>query len=506
MHAAARDLKKHGFNTVVMGGAEKGDLIDILTEYGISSISRGGSLMDRPGVIGTFVGDEPHTAEQIASLKKQYVNIREKNKDKFITTNIVCDSGISSFQEDAWEELVPIGKVRICRWYNMKKCYFGPDRRYMQRPTFTEFLRSARSAHESPYWPLVNTFGPGKLGPKDYYGFPTGAQLRAAMHLTFAYEGKGFICFTYQPPWAAEFELTGLVHALSLIPFGGVWDAAGEAARRIARHAKLIKSLKWGGVTPWCDRREIEVVALQDEEKNTYFYVVNIDAVETVNCRLMDLSPENRVEDLYAGRTLDIHPEEVALYHGVKAEMGVLRLALRPGEGKLLKYLAPKPTPGPQVKYPPWVEKVPEKQCQYLIDLKVENDPRPDWVPKSKAWSLLNEDTKLYTNKYDAGRTYKKALYAHAETEIVYALPEGYTHFVAAAGFGDPVVPRGSVVFRVLVDGKEKYNSGICRLGPILPVVVEIKGAKKLELVTEDAGDGIYNDYVWWGEARLITK
>ena len=59
----------------------------------------------------------------------------------------------------------------------------------------------------------------------------------------------------------------------------------------------------------------------------------------------------------------------------------------------------------------------------------------------------------------------------------------------------------------MLVDGKEKFRSDVYRLGePLLPVVVDIKGAKKLELATEDAGDGIYTDYVWWGEARLIKK
>ena len=160
--------------------------------------------------------------------------------------------------------------------------------------------------------------------------------------------------------------------------------------------------------------------------------------------------------------------------------------------------------PGPRVKYPEWVAKVPEEKSQYLIDLKVENDPRPDWVPKGKPWGELNEDTKLLTSKCDAGQVYKKTLYAHAETEIVYALPEGYTHFVAAAGFGEAVVPRGSVVFRVFVDGKEKYRSDACRPGTLLPVVVDIEGAKKLELVTEDAG--IYHDYVWWGEARLVKE
>jgi hypothetical protein len=297
-----------------------------------------------------------------------------------------------------------------------------------------------------------------------------------------------------------------LVHALSLVPFRDVWDAVGEAALSISQHAKLIQSLKWGGVPPWCDKREIEMVALQDGEQNPYFYVVNTDAVETVNFRLMNLDPENKVEDLYARQVLDIYPERVELHHGVRMDTGVLRLTLRPGEGKLLRYLAAKPTTGLRVKYPEWVEKTPEGKCQYLIDLRAENVPQPDWLPAKKGWGELNGDTKLYTSKRDAGRDYKKALYAHAETEIVYTVPDGYTHFVAAAGFGDPGVPRGSVVFRVLVDGKERFRSESYTLSPVLPIVVDVKGAKRLELVTEDAGDGIYHDYVWWAEARLIRE
>ena len=38
----------------------------------------------------------------------------------------------------------------------------------------------------------------------------------------------------------------------------------------------------------------------------------------------------------------------------------------------------------------------------------------------------------------------------------------------------------------------------------MLPVVVDVAGAKELKLVVTDGGDGIRNDYAWWGEARLI--
>ena len=59
----------------------------------------------------------------------------------------------------------------------------------------------------------------------------------------------------------------------------------------------------------------------------------------------------------------------------------------------------------------------------------------------------------------------------------------------------------------MLVDGNEKYNSGVMRLGtPVQPVVVDIAGGKLLELMTEEAGDGLYGDYTFWGEARLLMK
>ena len=58
---------------------------------------------------------------------------------------------------------------------------------------------------------------------------------------------------------------------------------------------------------------------------------------------------------------------------------------------------------------------------------------------------------------------------------------------------------------RVLVDGEEKFNSGVMRIDtPVQPVVVDISGGKLLELITEEAGDGLYGDYTFWGEARLI--
>ena len=78
--------------------------------------------------------------------------------------------------------------------------------------------------------------------------------------------------------------------------------------------------------------------------------------------------------------------------------------------------------------------------------------------------------------------------------------------FAAAAGFANKD-QKSSAIFRVVVDGKENYNSGVMKLGtPVKSVVVDIAGGKMLVLLTEEAGDGLYGDYTFWGEARLIKK
>jgi hypothetical protein len=138
--------------------------------------------------------------------------------------------------------------------------------------------------------------------------------------------------------------------------------------------------------------------------------------------------------------------------------------------------------------------------------------PQPGWVAgiktKGKKWypDFNAEDLLLYSGADDAGQMYTKSLYAHAETRIRYDIPADVVTFAAAAGFGTKS-DKSSAVFRVLVDGKEKFNSGVMKLGrPVQPVVVDITGGRVLELVTEDGGDGLAGDYTFWGEARLIRK
>ena len=183
-----------------------------------------------------------------------------------------------------------------------------------------------------------------------------------------------------------------------------------------------------------------------------------------------------------------------------KAAAGRSRRSFGASGGKEQVYAAPR-----RVEYPESVRDIPAERLLYLMDLEPKNEPKPGWLPAGKKWAGMNGRVTLMSAlEHKGGIAYDKSLYAQTPTEIVYGIPEGCTTFAAAAGLGNND-RRASVVFKVLVDGVNKFQSPIYRAGkPVLPVVVDVRGGKELRLIVEDGGDGIYYDYAWWGEARLI--
>lgn len=158
-----------------------------------------------------------------------------------------------------------------------------------------------------------------------------------------------------------------------------------------------------------------------------------------------------------------------------------------------------------EVRYPPEVANVPIEKQTYLIDMKPASEPNLEWMPAGTTWEELCGPIKLVVTPRGDGRVYEKSLYAQANSEIVYAIPEDAKTFVAAVGQGGNNRDV-SVVFKVFVDDDLKYQSPVYRLGTaVLPVVVDVTGGKRLRLVVTDAGDGIRNDYAWWAEPRFLT-
>ena len=65
----------------------------------------------------------------------------------------------------------------------------------------------------------------------------------------------------------------------------------------------------------------------------------------------------------------------------------------------------------------------------------------------------------------------------HSACRVTYELGDGYRQFAADLGIDDAVRPRGSVVFRVLTDGKARFQSGeITGRDDPTPILVDIAG------------------------------
>ena len=103
------------------------------------------------------------------------------------------------------------------------------------------------------------------------------------------------------------------------------------------------------------------------------------------------------------------------------------------------------------------------------------------------------------------GQEYEKGIGTQSRTLLAYRLDAGDKRFQSMVGVDDRAGPLGNVVFRVLVDGKERFASPplSARDAPKL-IDIDVSGAKTLVLVTEFGERGGVRDLADWVEARLI--
>lgn len=102
-------------------------------------------------------------------------------------------------------------------------------------------------------------------------------------------------------------------------------------------------------------------------------------------------------------------------------------------------------------------------------------------------------------------QTYDRGIGMQSRTLLAYKLEPNCLRFQAEVGVDDRAGPLGSVSFRVLVDGKEKYASPVmtAREDP-RRIDVAIKGGRVLILAVEFGERGDVRDLADWVEARLI--
>lgn len=113
--------------------------------------------------------------------------------------------------------------------------------------------------------------------------------------------------------------------------------------------------------------------------------------------------------------------------------------------------------------------------------------------------------------------THSQGLGVHAPCELVYELKPEYKRFVALAGADENLVELNhgsnlakypSIVFKIFIDGQEHAASPVMRIqSPAwrfdLPIPA---GAKRINLVAMDAGDGSREDLANWANAGFIME
>lgn len=103
------------------------------------------------------------------------------------------------------------------------------------------------------------------------------------------------------------------------------------------------------------------------------------------------------------------------------------------------------------------------------------------------------------------GKAYPHGVGTHATSEMHVDLGGQALTFTAEVGVDDdPCHGVGTVVFVVLVDGREAARTGVLKKGDAAKrLEVDLRGAKELVLVVEDGGDGINFDHADWADAKI---
>lgn len=105
-------------------------------------------------------------------------------------------------------------------------------------------------------------------------------------------------------------------------------------------------------------------------------------------------------------------------------------------------------------------------------------------------------------------RTYSSGIGCMGQTALEYPLNKQFSKFEVTVGIDAMAKGRGSVGFRILVDGVEKKRSGPMT-GMTLPKTLAVDGldkAERLLLWVDDAGDGSEKDLANWIDPVLYLK
>ncbi len=105
------------------------------------------------------------------------------------------------------------------------------------------------------------------------------------------------------------------------------------------------------------------------------------------------------------------------------------------------------------------------------------------------------------------GRRYLKGLGVHSKASLTYDLQGRYSRLEAELALDDTSAGRGSVIYRVLADGKPIYETKPISSGdPPLAIRLDITNVQQLTLLVDYGAWGDQLDRANWLDARLIPN
>jgi hypothetical protein len=104
------------------------------------------------------------------------------------------------------------------------------------------------------------------------------------------------------------------------------------------------------------------------------------------------------------------------------------------------------------------------------------------------------------------GVEYATGLGVHSHSELSWKLNGEYQTFLATVGVDDSAEGRGSVLFRVMLDGKPAWSSPLLtgKNDPVTVEPIDVSSARVLTLIVEFGTFGDVLDHADWGDARLV--
>jgi hypothetical protein len=107
------------------------------------------------------------------------------------------------------------------------------------------------------------------------------------------------------------------------------------------------------------------------------------------------------------------------------------------------------------------------------------------------------------------GKTWLRGIGVHSPSKLTFALDGKWESLRGSVAIDDQVLllsARGAAHFRVLVDGEERWASGLVRGGdsPVELGPIDLSGARELSLVVEMADDHYVADRADWLRPLLI--